>query len=211
MKTLKFLVVASVVGFCSLSGLAAPKVQSKKDLEKEIIALKKHLNEKEQELHSLRELSSGVSANAVRAPFGRFLLVKNGSGCLALRITEHSNFCVVNNTQQYTANYEWYLQTDGSLNFSKKNVQKGSGKVSEYVNGHYSAGYIKVRSFPSLEWSLGDWIYFALGATPVEGHAVGSVEAIREQSLRMASTEWVRIGDVDAQSKSVRWLSKQDR
>ena len=198
----------------SLMSVAAPEPPAKtpQQLEEEIVALRQTLNEQEKELQYSREMTSGVGDNAVMAPFGRFLLIKYDTQCLALRITEHVDFRIVQNAEQYTSKYEWFLQTDGSMDFSKANVRKGSGELSEIKDGKYQAAYIRVGSFPALEWSLSDWIYFSEGATPVGGHPPGSKEALREKNMRMARTEWVRIGDVKPQSETLTWLSKvQDK
>lgn len=159
------------------------------------------MKKQQQMLRSWREMVTGIGGNAVRAPFGRFLLIKNGSQCLALRITEHAN--------SHAARYEWFLQTDGSMDFSKDNVQKRSGEVSDFKNETYQFASIRAGSFPPLEWSSGDWIYFTFGGTPVGGHQPGSEQALREKNMRMASTEWVRIKDVNPQSSTLVWLSKE--
>lgn len=208
MKSTTFLAVVALVGSCSLPCLAAPKAKAKtrQELEKEVVALRQKLNEQEQVLWDLRKLVMGVGDNAVQAPFGRFLLIKNGSKCLALRITEHTRPHIVDNTQQDTSRYEWFLQTDGSMDFSKDNVQKGNGKLSS-KNG--ASAYFQAGSFPALQWSPNDWIYFNVGGTPIGGYPAGSQEALRQKNMRMASTEWVRIEDVKPRSGDSGWLSEQ--
>jgi len=162
---------------------------------------------KDEQLRYYREMTTGIGSNAIQAPFGRFLLVRSELQCLALRITEHVN--VHDSRSRGESKYEWFLQADGSMDFSKANVQKGTGQVSESrARSGSFAPTIKVGTFPTLEWSLSDWIYFGIGATPVGGHPKGSAEYLREQNIRMASTEWVRIEDVKPKSEPVEWLSK---
>lgn len=151
----------------------------------------------------------GVGINAVQAPLGRFLMIQDGTKCLALRITEHCNFRVINGTPHYTAKYEWFLQTDGSMDFLRPNVQQGLGELSEFHNNTYAAAYIATGPFPILEWSLGDWIYFGRNA-PLGTEPPDEEDARCEESLRIALTEWTRLEDVNAKSGTLRWWSKAD-
>ena len=208
MKLLMSLSVASaLLGAGGLSGaVKADAVKNESKLKQEIQILRERVVAQDKEIKRFREFATGVGGNAVMAPFGRFLLMQNGPQCLALRITEHVNS--PRPTDGYTAKYEWFVQNDGSMDFSKANVQKGRGEIFDYKNGVYQAAYIKAGSFPPLEWSSSDWIYFRLGATPVGGDLPGSAEERRAKTLRMVSTEWVRIGDVKAQDKSLFWMTQ---
>lgn len=157
-----------------------------------------------------REMATGIGSNAIQAPFGRFLLIKSGPQCLALRLTEHVELLEARGVRGYSSKYEWFLQPDGSMDFSKPNVEKGKIEMSERKSGNSPSGSptLKAGSFPLLEWSSGDWVYFTRGATPVGGHSKGSALYKREKALLMARTEWVRIGDVKLRGRRLNWLSK---
>ena len=216
MKTLLSLSISSVLWGTILASCAVKadvvKTDAAKDesqLKQEIQILRERVVEQDKKLERFRlyrSLATGLGTNAVRAPFGRFLLVRMGQQCLALRVTEHVKSS--RPTDGDVSIYEWFLQNDGSMDFSKANVQKGGGEIFDYKNGVYQSAYIAAGSFPVLEWSSSDWIYFQRGATPVGGYAPGSKEDQRAKNMRMTFTEWVRIGDVKAQDKSLFWLSR---
>lgn len=207
MKWINLLVPAAVltVAVAPSASIAAPTKAAKSPQKARTLA-----QTTQDQLRLFRSLATGIGGQAIQAPFGRFLLIKSGPQCLALRITEHVNFNDTPSRGGYTAKYEWFLQADGSIDFSKTNVQKGTGEVSEarQPNSAYRVPTIQAGSFPHLEWSSSDWIYFAFGATPVGGHPKGSRNYLREKNIRMARTEWVRIEDVNPNSPRVTWISK---
>lgn len=209
MKAIIGLATAALVGVYSPPGMAAPGAAISNQRKPDAKKMALHQTSKTPvPLHYWREMATGIGANAVRAPFGRFLLIQYGPQCLALRITEHTNFRVVGHSEVYTAQYEWFLQTDGSRDFARSNVQHGTGEACEFKGDSYTAAYIRAGSFPVLEWSSSDWIYFTLAPTPVGGYPPGSEQARREKEMRMATTEWVRIEDVKPRQAYLRWLSK---
>lgn len=129
------------------------------------------------------------SPQAVRSPFQRFMLIRQGPRCVALRIIEHPE----RNIRR--ARYEWYSQNDGSMNFKKANVGHGTGEVweREAMPDGSTNTIIKTDSL-HLSWSASDWIYFPYI----------SLDAL----MSMTRTNWTHIQDVNAQSKTLRWVSR---
>lgn len=174
---------------------------AEEETKKQIRELKLRVNALVNDMEMYRSLISGLSSNAVQAPFGRFILIRNKKDeCLGIRILEHTrlqNIKVDGQTvRQYLgAKFEWFLQTDGSFDFTRKNVKAGSQElVEDLISAHGSYGLIEVGNF-KLKWSLSDWIYF-----PDED----------QEEIKMVRTEWVRIKDVDFKDSSLKWLSRDD-
>jgi hypothetical protein len=120
--------------------------------------------------------------------------MKGGAECVALRLTEHTRPQITATgvlAQWNGARYEWFLQSDGSMDFSKNNVAHGSGEVFEKGNGTEDNLFIQAGSL-RFEWSLSDWIYFPYDS---------------DTQVSMAPTEWVRLEDVDAAAKFLHWMA----
>lgn len=156
--------------------------------EVELEMLRLQVAQQEKELKQLRRLGMhyGVGARALRAPLGRFVLAKDGTRCLAIQIIEHGDTGVAGKIG-HTSTYRWFLQTDGSMDFSKANVQQGQDELSELDEKN---GSHLIRQGPfSLQWSLSDWIYFPTG-TP---------------KFQLAVTDWVSPEEIKVQQAN--WYS----
>ena len=175
------------------------KATSRQDCPTQVKQLQSTIDTQNRTLEFYRSLVSGLGDNAIRAPFGKFFLIKKGPEYLALRFTEHTKPQIVNQGgskyREYKgAKYEWYLQSDGSMDFSKANVRKGSKEITETEVGPTGThGVIDIGSF-SVRWSLSDWVYFPDGD---------------RSSIEMSVTEWVRIEDVKPQDELLRWITKE--
>lgn len=101
---------------------------------------------------------------AVRAKMNKYFIMRKSNQFGAVRITRK--------TTDYDggAEYEWYLQEDGSGNFLKDNCKHGYGKVFENYrkektgDNKYNVtdigGVLKIKCGPfAVEWSGGNWIY----------------------------------------------------
>ena len=136
-----------------------------------------------------KSLTTGLSQNAVRAPFGRFVLIKRKDVKIAIKIIEH---IMPRSNQLYPtpnfmgAQYVYYIWD----NDNKKYTQS-SGKVFEPVKGVADNIYINFGDF-RIEWSLSDWLYFP------------------DEITLMASTEYVDINDVNFKNPQITWYSKKD-
>lgn len=130
-----------------------------------------------------------TSPIAAQVPFQKFLLIQQGTKCVALRITEHPE----NNTKR--ARYEWYAQNDGSMDFKKANVQQGKGEVWEKgaMPGDLINEFVKAGDF-SFYWSAGDWIYLP--------------RIVLDTRFSVAPTPWTRLQEIDAQNRMLPWTPK---
>jgi len=148
-------------------------------------------------LNRCREQQSGYGTNAVQAPFGRFLLIKAGKDAIALKITEHTRRTKIQwdgGRSVYSwlgARYEWLYQPDGSMDFSKPNVERGAGEfIENREQMDPSTETVRIGSL-ALRWSTSDWVYFPKNA---------------DRGVQMARSEWVRTEDIDFQDKSLGWI-----
>src|SRR5919197_343502 len=73
----------------------------------------------------------------VAAPFGRFLLIRGAKGQCAVRFTEYQRghdakppTVFSSGEESHDARYEWFYQSDGSGDFTNRNVKHGTGRVS---------------------------------------------------------------------------------
>ncbi|HEY0073142.1 MAG TPA: hypothetical protein VGB77_03500 [Abditibacteriaceae bacterium] len=139
-------------------------------------------------LRPVQTWASDASENAVRAPSGRFLLIKQDKRCLALRFLEHPE------RDPRRSRYEWFVQNDGSFNFQKTNITQGKGEVwGREANPDGSTNTI-IKAGPfRLFWSASNWVYFPQW----------NVDSL----ISMARTQWTRLEDVNVQSKGLKWIS----
>lgn len=136
-----------------------------------------------------KSLTTGLSQNAIRALFGRFVLIKRKDVKIALKIIEH---IMPRPDQSYHASnfmgahYVYYIWDS----IDEKYVES-SGKVFEPIEGAADNIYIDFGDF-RMEWSLSDWLYFP------------------DEITLMARTEYVYIDDVDFENPRIVWYSKRD-
>jgi hypothetical protein len=142
-----------------------------------------------------RSMFLGVGDNAVIAPFGRFLLIRDGPILAAIRIDEHTRREPLNAGELHSfsyrgAKYTLIVQEDGSGDLAKANARESTG---EFVEGSGQPDADAVHVGPLvLRWSASDWIYFP------EGH----------ERLEVARTEWVRRQDINPNDPDVRWFTR---
>ena len=127
----------------------------------------------------VKSFSVGYSHNAVRAPFGRFLLLRQGDELLAIKITRHKR----HSKRDYIdgAFYEWIWMHDDQRD-------EGEGWLSQEQNNTW----IKAHSF-SVNWSTGDWFYFSQPDLEMARTEAVEKEEIRSEvdRARWYSKEWV--------------------
>ena len=194
-----------LTGALAVAIAAMPAFGHGKDgrIDTEHVALEKRNSDLSRTVEGLRETVStlwrfafGVDTRAIRAPFGRFLVVRQGKACVALMITEHTrpepSLPRWRGPAYKGARYTYYIQADGSGDFSRPNVKSGAGEVFEEANRPESS-YIQVGGL-KLRWTQHDWISFPRDAAiPVE----------------MALTECIRIADVQAAAAEIVWFEPQ--
>jgi len=150
----------------------------------------------ENEIENLTNLNThyksfvtGLGNNAIRAPFGRFILIKRKDVKVALKIIEHimPRLNQLYNAPNFMgAQYVYYIWDSDNEKYSES-----SGKVFEPVEGVADNIYINFADF-RIEWSLSDWLYFS------------------DDITMMAVTECVYIDDVDFENPRIKWYSKKD-
>ncbi|HEX2973916.1 MAG TPA: hypothetical protein VHP11_16405, partial [Tepidisphaeraceae bacterium] len=139
---------------------------------------------------------TNLGENALRAPFGRMLLVRRPGWAAAIMITEHTRPIEVQVATgrvrtRKGARYLFWVQKDGSADFSKPNVVKGTAEVFEEENGVNTNVFMNLDGL-KLQWSMSDWIGF-----PAEA-----------PDLEMCITEHVRIEDVRFDDPMYVWMSR---
>lgn len=150
----------------------------------------------QRELLSYQSFVTNLGENALRAPFGRLLLIRRPGFAAAVMITEHTRPVEVQLPagrvrSRKGAKYAYWVQKDGSADFSKPNVLKGTAEVFEEENGQNTNVFINLDGL-KLQWSMSDWIHFP-------------DELI---DLEMSITEHVRIEDVHFDDPAYIWMSR---
>lgn len=135
----------------------------------------------------------GIDDSSIRAPFARFLLVRNANKSALLMITEHTR------PQQGTpawqgptwhgAKYTLIVQSDGSNDFSKTNVKTFTGEVTDEKD---ESQIIAHEGF-QLKWSVGDWI-------DLPGDS---------EKTTLATSEYIRAADVKFDAPQLVWMTRQ--
>jgi hypothetical protein len=149
----------------------------------------------QKELLSYQSFVTNMGENALRAPFGRLLLIRRPGFAAAIMITEHTRPVDVQLPagrvrSRKGAKYSYWVQKDGSADFSKPNVVKGTAEVFEEENGTNANVFINLDGL-KLQWSMSDWIGFPADVADVE----------------MSITEHVRIEDVHFDDPMYIWMS----
>jgi hypothetical protein len=148
--------------------------------------MKKHHKEQLVSIYILwKSMGTGLGENAIKSPFGRYLLLKNKSSILALKLEKHLPRKTSVGTGK-ASHYSWVLLIDG------KQKKSGSFDIDE-EKGEGSAR-IKVGGF-NCEWSFGDWIYF----DP------------KLSNMKMAKTEATEKSELDELNSLVWWSRNQLR
>ena len=170
------------LGLLSTSGSASDKEPLVADSP---VQLRKKLKEQEELLKHYRSIATGVgeSGNALAAPFGRFLLVRNQEQLLAIQVVQH-----VPNWREWSKSktkIRWFLQDQKS-----KKWRSGATELSEWRNGRSTGSDFIVAGNSRVEWSSGDWIYFS-----------------KEHPFQMARTEWIAQEQINANAPDLVWFS----
>ena len=107
------------------------------------------------------------------------------------------------------AEYDWYLQGDGSADFSKPNVTSGHGSVRNTPSigiGHYSFKPLATLYVPcgslKVEWAYPNALAFVTYVTSYPRF---------DYDLELAPTKAAEIHGVDLKSPRLHWYKLQDR
>lgn len=147
-----------------------------------------------------------IEGHQVGAPFGRFLLIRNGSNACAIRFAEfHRGYNAKAPTffnsgdESHHAEYGWYWQSDGSGDFIKPNVRSGSRKlIQEPLLGigrfAFQTGKIHVRCGPfKLLWRYPVSISF------------DSEGGCTDRDIELAPTPWGEATEIDIHDGRLKW------
>lgn len=135
-----------------------------------------------------------VTENAVQVPVGKFFLLRQGDTYAAVKLTEP----IRKGDGGYK--YVWYSQRDGSGIFTNAAAKKGKGEVFEKYRvvkrmkgGRQvkdAGGVLHIVSGPlKVEWSQGNWVYFASPTGDVE-IAVSHANDIAQVNYRGNELVW---------------------
>ncbi|HAA03600.1 MAG TPA: hypothetical protein DCE18_09540 [Syntrophobacteraceae bacterium] len=147
-----------------------------------------------------------IEGHQVGAPFGRFLLIRNGSNACAIRFAEfHRGYNAQTPTffnsgdETHHAEYRWYWQMDGSGNFTNSNTRSGNNKlIQKPLLGigrfAFQTGRIHVRCGPfTLLWQYPVSLSF---------DAKGGCS---DHGTEMAPTRWKEVTEIDIHDAQLSW------
>ena len=84
-------------------------------------------------------MATGLGSNAVKAPFGRILLITANEELLAIKITKHRG--------GKASDYQWKL-------WSGETTKEGKGELDEA-----KSQLVVAQGSMKVTWSAGDWFY----------------------------------------------------
>ena len=137
-----------------------------------------------------------AAPTGIGIPLGRFLIVRIGSECCAVKFVRAWNG---NNKEDNYATYQLHRQGDGTGDFSKQH--------SEYREGELS---FKFRGIFRLQFQVGDPA-LRCGSTKIlwfGGGAVSFFETGKAQGdygIELAPTPWTDISQVDIRDSRLKW------
>lgn len=100
-----------------------------------------------------KSIGSGTGSNAVRSPFGRYLILKNEDTLLCLKLEKHLSSAT---DQGKAARYSWVQIVAGETKSRGTFVMDEDPESAAASSGSY---WIELAGF-RCEWSFGDWVYF---------------------------------------------------
>ena len=133
----------------------------------------------------------GIGENAIRAKFGRFVLVKFLDTKVALKFVNNHKKVYNKVTKKYEkcgSEYEYYLFNGGASEYTKH-----TGELYNIVTGkpYPNKLYIDMGKFRLL-WSQSDWLY------------------LKDELIAIAKTDLVNIEDVDFEDSKLVWYKKDN-
>ncbi len=132
-----------------------------------------------------KSIGSEIGSNAVKSPFGRYLVLSNEDNLLCLKLEKHLPSV---KEHENAAKYSWVHLVGGIAKDSGTFVIDEDPDSDAADSGAY---WIEIAGF-RCEWSFGDWVYFD--------------ESL--PSMKMALTEFTEEGEVD-EAKIERWISRK--
>jgi hypothetical protein len=157
-KTIHLLLAATLAASASLS--AEVLTVSQKDKES-ILRTYRHW----------KSLGSGIGSDAIKSPFGRYLLLKNEDTLLGLKLEKH-----LPSVQEggEAARYSWVHIVAGKVEGSGTFVIDEDPGSAAAKGGSY---WIEIAGF-KCQWSFGDWVYFDQNLPNMEVARTGFTEQV---------------------------------
>lgn len=133
-----------------------------------------------------KSLGSGIGSDAIKSPFGRYLILKNEDTLLCLKLEKH-----LPSVQEggEAARYSWVHVVAGKVEGSGTFVIDEDPASAAAQKGSY---WIEIAGF-KCQWSFGDWIYF--------DHKL--------PNMKLARTEFTELGEI-TKGKVKLWLSRKE-
>lgn len=139
-----------------------------------------------------------VGGHRIQIPTGRFLLIRKGSDCAAVKFL---SYWTGETERDYFGSYECYYRSDGGCDFSGPGVKATTGQVSyPRFRGTFHWAYQKGRKDLRCGRIALSWV----GNGKVSFFMPGQTSA-KDKGIEMAPTAWTNISDVDSQSSGVTW------
>ena len=128
---------------------------------------------------------------------GHFALVKTRNLALAVRFLEHTQIGL-GGSDYNSASYEWFLQSDGSGDFSRKNVASGKGEV--VGNPHERWDEVAIVCGPlKLKWaqcySDADYVSIQRADCKIDPFDV----------VAIAASDWTKRSEIQVDNKYLIW------
>ncbi|MGK0189677.1 MAG: hypothetical protein ACI9R3_005494 [Verrucomicrobiales bacterium] len=137
---------------------------------------------------SFRSFATGRCDRAIRAPFGRYLLIQREEQILALKLEKH----IPSKNKHGISRFSWVSF------FVSKRIDSG---IIEFEEGPGGDTLIRADGF-EVEWSAGDWIYLN------EEIKVARTEAT--EITELFSSDVVYPVEVPAKVGKLKWYSLKD-
>jgi len=130
---------------------------------------------------------------SVSVPLGRVLLARNGREFLALKFT---NTWLGKGEEEHYTSYDFYYQSDGSGDFSKGNVESGSGEV-------FFPGLRMIMGMYVAKGDIKDKIRF--GKIELKWNYIANIGFPKRSKGELAPTPWTSIDEVNVYDPRIKW------
>jgi hypothetical protein len=142
--------------------------------------------------------------SAGKVQIGKLFLIRTGNNAIAVRLLEQTNVGVGG------AKYEWFCQSDGSMDLSRDNIQVGKGEVfqieTKMYNKEMDMHYTKIegeRNINCGSTSVG-W-YFGYP----DSHFIYFSDK-RENDISIVITEWNKPSEIDFNDSRLQWKTMSE-
>jgi hypothetical protein len=163
------------------------------EMHKQVDQFQKQIDRLLERAVGLAKLAYGIDRRAVRAPFGRYLLVRTETAVAAIQIVEHTRFRP--GAPRWIgpvprgARFLGYVGAPGANELSVGNAEEIRGEFS-LESGNASDSELRVGD-ATLRWREGDWL---------------ELPPSNEARVEVAVTPFVRLEQVRFDSPLLQWM-----